>query len=495
MQKLFLKYDRQIQRFLEILPGFVSWNLILFPVWGSFVIPHLVAYYIITFDVYWLYRSFMIAVLALLAHFRIKATQAYDWMADVKGFKDWKKVHHILIIPTFKEPLQTLRRTLQGIKKQTFPKKNIVVVLAFEEKEGEAGLEKAKILKEEFSEQFGHLWTTLHPITPGEVAGKSSNTAWAAKFIKKKLIDEEGKDSRYYTITSEDADAVLPPQYLACLTYKFLDNPQRYRRIWQAAIVFYNNIWRLPIPNRVYNTICSIIQMGILMRRDRLINFSTYSTSLMMALEVGLWDTDVIPEDYRFFFKSFFKLKGEVEVEPIFLPVFADAAESTSFFKTFINQYEQVKRWAWGVSDDAYIIKGTLTTPDLPFWDKMMRLLKVIEDHFLWPVNWFAIALGAILPPLLNPVFARTVLGKTLPQVSSLILSICLVSLVLIIFIDWRQRPQPPDHVSKLRRIISPLEFVLLPVVGFFFAALPGLDAHTRLMLGKYLEYRVTEKV
>lgn len=495
MQKLFLKYDRQIQRFLEILPGFVSWNLILFPVWGSFVIPHLVAYYIITFDVYWLYRSFMIAVLALLAHFRIKATQAYDWMADVKGFKDWKKVHHILIIPTFKEPLQTLRRTLQGIKKQTFPKKNIVVVLAFEEKEGEIGLEKAKILKEEFSEQFGHLWTTLHPITPGEVAGKSSNTAWAAKFIKKKLIDEEGKDSRYYTITSEDADAVLPPQYLACLTYKFLDNPQRYRRIWQAAIVFYNNIWRLPIPNRVYNTICSIIQMGILMRRDRLINFSTYSTSLMMALEVGLWDTDVIPEDYRFFFKSFFKLKGEVEVEPIFLPVFADAAESTSFFKTFINQYEQVKRWAWGVSDDAYIIKGTLTTPDLPFWDKMMRLLKVIEDHFLWPVNWFAIALGAILPPLLNPVFARTVLGKTLPQVSSLILSICLVSLVLIIFIDWRQRPQPPDHVSKLRRIISPLEFVLLPVVGFFFAALPGLDAHTRLMLGKYLEYRVTEKV
>lgn len=495
MQKLFLKYDRQIQRFLEILPGFVSWNLILFPVWGSFVIPHVVAYYIITFDVYWLYRSFMIAVLALLAHFRIKATQAYDWMADVKGFKDWKKVHHILIIPTFKEPLQTLKRTLQGIKKQTFPKKNIIVVLAFEEKEGEAGLEKAKILKEEFSEQFEHLWITLHPITPGEVAGKSSNTAWAAKFIKKKLIDEEGKDSRYYTITSEDADAILPPQYLACLTYKFLDSPQRYRRIWQAAIVFYNNIWRLPIPNRVYNTICSIIQMGILMRRDRLINFSTYSTSLMMALEVGLWDADVIPEDYRFFFKSFFKLKGEVEVEPIFLPVFADAAESTSFFKTFINQYEQVKRWAWGVSDDAYIIKGTLTTPDLPFWDKMMRLLKVIEDHFLWPVNWFAITLGAILPPLLNPVFARTVLGKTLPQVSSLILSICLVSLVLIIFIDWRQRPQPPDHVSRLRRLISPLEFILLPVVGFFFTALPGLDAHTRLMLGKYLEYRVTEKV
>jgi hypothetical protein len=34
-----------------------------------------------------------------------------------------------------------------------------------------------------------------------------------------------------------------------------------------------------------------------------------------------------------------------------------------------------------------------------------------------------------------------------------------------------------------------------MPIVGFFFGALPGLDAHTRLMLGKYLEYRITEKV
>jgi hypothetical protein len=43
--------------------------------------------------------------------------------------------------------------------------------------------------------------------------------------------------------------------------------------------------------------------------------------------------------------------------------------------------------------------------------------------------------------------------------------------------------------------ISQPLEFLLIPVVGFFFSALPGMDAHTRLMFGKYLEYRVTEKV
>jgi len=39
------------------------------------------------------------------------------------------------------------------------------------------------------------------------------------------------------------------------------------------------------------------------------------------------------------------------------------------------------------------------------------------------------------------------------------------------------------------------LQWFTIPVVSFFLSALPGLDAHTRLMFGKRLEYRVTEKV
>jgi hypothetical protein len=35
----------------------------------------------------------------------------------------------------------------------------------------------------------------------------------------------------------------------------------------------------------------------------------------------------------------------------------------------------------------------------------------------------------------------------------------------------------------------------LLPVAGFFLSTLPGVISHTQLLLGNYLEYRVTEKV
>jgi len=214
-----------------------------------------------------------------------------------------------------------------------------------------------------------------------------------------------------------------------------------------------------------------------------------------MLDKVGYWDPDIIPEDYRIFFKCFFKFKGKVEVEPIFLPLHIDAAESTTFLKTFKNQYEQFKRWAWGVSDDPYIIKNYLLTPGVSFWNKTIRLIRVLQDHFLWPVNWFFITLGITLPSILNRRFSRTIMGYTLPKLSSAILSFTLIFLVIILIIDAKQRPPRPKKFPRWRAWLIPLEFVLMPIAGFFFTALPGLDAHTRLMLGKYLEYRVTEKV
>jgi hypothetical protein len=309
------------------------------------------------------------------------------------------------------------------------------------------------------------------------------------------LIDEEGVPIDYVTVTSEDSDALLDSQYFAALTYQFLDSPVRYQRIWQAGIMFYNNIWRVPAPVRVLASMFSVFQLNVLMRPDSLINFSTYSTSMKLVDEIGYWDTDVIPEDYRLFFKAYFATEGKVSVEPIFLPIMADAAESESFWATMVNQYEQIKRWAWGVSDDAYIIKRWITIPNMPFWSKTIRVFHVLESHFLWPVNWFAITLGALIPTLLNPKFSQTVMGKTLPQTSSGILTITLVSLAVMILLDFANRPPRPGKTSLLKRLMQPIEFALLPVVGLFFSALPGLDAHTRLLLGRYIEYRVTEKV
>ena len=489
------RYDKQVHRFLEILPGTFSWTLILFPVWGSFWIPHYVAYYVIFFIIFWVYKSAVLAASATLSHLKLNASQKYDWLADASRLPNFDRVHHVVLIPTYKEPLYILERGIDSIVSCDFPEEQISVCVAFEEREGKDAREKARAIVKKYRGIFANLIVTFHPDLAQEVKGKSSNQAYAGRVIRKILVAKKGLDIDFLVVTSKDADGVFSSKYLSALTYSFLTAANRHLLFWQPIILFYTNIWRVPLPIRVMNSLGSVWQTAMNWRTDRLINYSMYSVSLKLLDEVGFWDVDVIPEDYRIFFKSFFAKDGKVEVEPIFWPVYADAAESTSYFKSLLNFYQQERRWAWGVSDDAYFIKKWLTHTHIPFWKRTIRVFKVLEDHFLWPVNWFAITLGATIPVLLNPLFAQTVMGQNLPRFAMVILSFTWVFLAVILIIDFRQRPKRTQQVSFFKKILMPFEFVLMPVVTFIFTALPGIDAHTRLMLGKYLEYKVTEKV
>jgi len=67
--------------------------------------------------------------------------------------------------------------------------------------------------------------------------------------------------------------------------------------------------------------------------------------------------------------------------------------------------------------------------------------------------------------------------------------------LILYIYLDikLRQKVNMKTSFSNLPLLI--VQWYLLPVVSFFFSSLPALDAHTRILLGKKLEYKVTEKV
>src|SRR3989344_7138903 len=262
------KKEHIIQRLLEILPGFFSWNVILFPYWGIFLVPNLVAYFVLCFNIYWFYQSLTIAVTSTISHWRIQASMIFDWEGELKHFPDWEKVNNIVVITTYKEPLHTLERTLNSLKNQTLPKNQITVVLAMEKKEDEKErLEKVKYLKDKFGKVFKNLFVTVHELIPGEVVGKASNERYAAMWVKKELVDIRGNDISYITVTSCDADHVYHPKHFACLTYKFLDNPKRHLYFWQPAVFFYNNIWELPAITRVLNTLMSIWNLSQLPRR------------------------------------------------------------------------------------------------------------------------------------------------------------------------------------------------------------------------------------
>lgn len=495
LDRLFTRYPVKSRRALEILPPIIALFLITMPLWGAYFFPVALSYFIIFFDVYWFYKSVNLVVMSFIAARKIRVAEKTDWLARAKDLSGFSKVAHLIVIPSYKETYEKLKETIESIEAQTFPKKQIYIYLALEERE-ENVRQKAEKLKRDYEHIFGGFNYTLHPDLPNEVKGKSSNQAYAAADAYKKLVESGKLDIHFMTVTSADADVLFDKSFYSYLAYSFLTVPDPLYTFWQSANVTYNNFWQVPSFTRVISFFGSLWRTSVLVQHARLVPNSVYSLSYKLLMDIGNWDVDVIPEDYRVFFKAFFKTKGRVVVEPIFLKTSMDAAQSYTYRKSLMNKYHQERRWSWGVADDATYVKWYLTIPGVPFWRKTMLVMNVIIDHILWPVNWFIITVSANLVALVNPVFTRTNLGYTLPQISAFILTLCLLSILAMIYVDYTLGPKKSKaKMSRLRKILFPLEFLFMPLAGFFLSALPALISHLQLLIGKRLDYKVTDKV
>lgn len=490
----FTRYPRKSIRLIEMALPLISVFLISLPFWGAFAFPTQLAYFIILFDVWWLYKSFNFARCSYIATKKIGKAEQINWAEKAKTQSNHNKIRHMVIIPNYKEKVEKMEETIKSLVDQTLSPKQIFIVLAMEEREKEA-VKKAEILRKKYEKYFGAFLYTLHPDVPNEVKGKSSNQAFGAREAEKQLKKKNMFDIDYLTVSSVDADSIFDKQYFAYLSYKFLTSKKPFLSFWQSANVHYNNFWQVPSFTRVIAFFGSLWRTALLVQDLKLLTNSTYSLSFRLLKQIGYWDTDVIPEDYRIFFKAFFMTKGKVSVEPIFLKTSMDSAHSTNYHRSLYSRYAQERRWAWGISDDAIYIKWWFTVKDVPFIKKTYLLLGVLVDHILWPAYWYIITISANLVVFLNPNFTRTSLGYMLPQLSGFILTISLGSLAIMIYVDYILRATKHSRPSRIRQFLFPLEFILMPVTGFFLSSLPALISHIQLILGKRLEYKVTEKV
>ncbi|MBD3280366.1 hypothetical protein GF389_02485 [Candidatus Dojkabacteria bacterium] len=403
----------------------------------------------------------------------------------------YEDLHHVIMIPHAKEPLGVLEETLRRLKKQDFPTKQISIVLGAEARDPE-GYTKSKILKDKYEKYFGNIWISVHELGENEIVGKSSNMAAAGREAKKQ-IDKLGWDKRLTTVTSCDADSKLPENYFSILSYNYLTRPDREFKFYTGVILFYANIWRIDFVARVRNSLASMYNVAKMVRPDKFIPFSTYSTSFWLVEEIGFWTPWITPEDFHLFFKASFKFSRKVSTIPLLTRILVDAAEGDNPWDTFKNNYFQSRRWQWGVSDDGWVLKNMVFGIGKLNWVVYYRGVHVLVDHILAPTSSFLLILGANLPPALNPQFANTVFGARLSNVSSNILQFTLAALIVVIIMDSLVRPKR-DGVSLLRRMTTPLEWLINPFVGLLLTSIPGLEAHTRLLFGKHLEYYITKK-
>lgn len=485
--------SRLFQRFLEIIVPISSWFIITLPFWLSPFHPAVVAYFIITFDLYFFYKSIKTSYFAVISYIEILFHSKIKYHEKIKKIQSAKDINHFVIIPNFKEPLHKLESTINSFIKNNYPYKKIFLVLAFEKRENEAK-EKANYLIKKFKKSFKDILITYHIDLPDEEPGKASNQTFAAKFVdkyitQKKLIREK------ILITICDADSYLPKNYFSYLTYSFLKDKDRLYHFYWAPVLLYNNFWRLPLFVRMQATMSSILRLAFLSQKDDLIQVSTYSTNLWLLKKINFWDVDIIPEDWHIYFQAFFTYGEKVKTIPLFTIINGDAVYSGKILKTFINRYEQEKRWAWGVSDVGYVLKKIFETPNINLRTKLKKLLFITETHLLWPVSFFILTISASIPPLINPVFKKTVLGFLLPKLSGLILTLSSTMLILYIYLDIKVRRKVNMKTSIFNLPLLLIQWYFLPIVSFFFSSLPALDAHTRILIGKKLKYKVTEKI
>ncbi len=180
---------------------------------------------------------------------------------------------------------------------------------------------------------------------------------------------------------------------------------------------------------------------------------------------------------------------------PLYTIVNGDAVYSGKLVNTMRNRYEQERRWAWGVSDIGYALQQCFTPSSIPFFTKIKKVMYLAETHLLWPTSFFILTVSALVPPLINPVFKRTVLGFLLPQFSSFLLTLSTSFLLVYSYLDVKLRGKLKQKTAFYKLPLLIVQWYMLPIVSFFLSSLPALDAHTRMILGKKLEYKVTEKV
>ncbi|MFN2384299.1 MAG: glycosyltransferase family 2 protein, partial [Gemmatimonadota bacterium] len=400
---------------------------------------------------------------------------------------------HLALIPTYTEPLDKLRHTVRALADADWPRERKICAIITRETD-ELGIANVKALQEEFGGAFAELIHILDPLEPGIVVGKSSAMAWGGRYLYRLLVEERGMDPRRIVVTDLDADYRVHRQYFTYLTWVHLTDPNRETQLYQPIPYFHNNIWEAPMLQRLFAALLTQLQMWRSALPEKLQSFGSYSTTLHMVHDVGYWATDAIPEDSRFYWKSYFRYGDRFRAVPLFIPIYGDAVRARGYWRTMAQQYLQARRWAWGVTDIPFVIQNAIRHREIPLWSRFWRMANLFGEHINWAIAPFVVMFGATVPLVINPSFAETTLGQNLPLFASAMLTIALASLLVLVVVEHRIVPPRPAHWGRFQHLMSYLQWIGLPVVGIFFSTLPALDAQTRLLTGRYLEYRVTEK-
>jgi cellulose synthase/poly-beta-1,6-N-acetylglucosamine synthase-like glycosyltransferase len=511
----------KLYRLFEILPGFLSWTILFLPLILSLISPLLTVFFVIGYILMWFAKSIGISIRLVQGYRTLKRHQNLPWDQMFKELSNGKteqpdrliptwhyenvqamseqnypilpdQIKHVLIVASYNEDVAIIRPTIKSIIDSDFDMKRVMLVMAYEARDGAQSEPAVNAVLKEFGSKFWHAMAVKHPLTEGEVRGKGGNITFAGKkvqaFLAKRKIDPVS-----VIVTTLDADNRPHPKYLSALSYLYAVTPDPVHVSYQPIPMFTNNIWDASAPMRVIATGNTFWNIVLSLRPHMLRNFSSHAQSMQTLIDTNFWSVRTIVEDGHQFWRTYFRYDGNHQVYPLYIPIYQDAVLAETLKKTFMAQFRQLRRWAYGASDVAYVgVKGFFSHNKVPKLDLTFKFFRLLEGHVSWASAPFVLAFAALIPSQINSDNIGTL---QLPIVASRIQTIALLGIVITLYLSLKILPPKPSMHKKHRSLYMVTQWALLPPTTIVFNAFAAFNSQTRLIFGKYLDrFDVTEK-
>jgi len=519
--------DRDFKyRLFEILPAALTYLILLLPVILGKLSPKLAAYFIVGYLVLWFIRAIGLDIRSVQGWKTLNEHKKLPWAKLNKDLErlsvatpdppKWharnlarvekyigaerikpSEVYHAVIIAFWNESRDVLEPTVQSVLDTDYDHKKIILILAYEQRGGPEIEATANALVKKFGHHFYHAEAVMHPWPmTGEVIGKGGNVTFAGRRLQK-YLEEEKIDPLRVLVTTLDSDNRPDKQYFGALTYTYCSTEEPKHASYQPVTMYLNNIWDAPAPMRVIATGNSFWNVTLAMRQHMLRNFSAHAQPMAALIDTDFWSVRTIVEDGHQYWRTWFRYDAKHEVFPIFVPIYQDAVLTDSYRRTLKMQFIQVRRWAWGCSDIPYFInQAFFKINNIPLHKKIAKGWRLLEGHLSWSTAPLILLL-AVYPTFLFHTSSPAPLGflaNELPQYASNLQRIAMVGILISLYLSMRSLPPKPLRYKRHRTFWMILQWVYLPVTSIVYSSAAAIYSQTRLALGKYLGFIVTEK-
>ena len=261
-----------------------------------------------------------------------------------------RRIRHIVTICCYKEAKELIANSIQTLAEQTEVSR-VTLVVGFEEKTP-AKEGKCRWLQETFRNSgFERMIFTIHPKDqPDEIPGKCSNSNYALRMAVSQMnIDEKEMDT--VLVTTCDADSRFPPQYIAALTCRYLqENCPALTTIYQSPL-FYN--WKLDglsCVTRVTGLLRSLLMLGALIPFN-INTMSIFSFSLSLAKKGNFVHPAYQMDDIICLIRWMGVTRQRLRISMIPVPVLSGPTSGETIETELIEWARQARRWTIGAAE------------------------------------------------------------------------------------------------------------------------------------------------